>query len=452
MAEPGADADRACSDFDAARENHVLVMTPQLLLNMLEAGAAHFHQIALLCIDECHHAKDSHPTSMILAHYRASARTTQILGLTASPVSKASPDATYAGLLQLKRNLHAEYVVLDERDEELLKVVPQVQQQEVLVPVAAQDASFARRLGGFVLGAVARLGAELGLAGLSAEAEAAARAAETTARLAAADGHDVAGALLLVRACVAALALVHDVGFEAAVRHLSQEYAAVALKLVSADPSLPAGSSAPGSPSRPLTSSLLQQLAQEVEQEGMMSDAFSTEAAALSRHPKFAALREQLLAFRGREAFHGIVFARTREAVRALAKLIGAAPDLQFLEAFAFMGHGRGKAGGGDGGMTSKQQQAAMEAFRAPGRRLLVSTSAAEEGIDVPRCEVVIRFSATQSGRERVQSAGRARKLGSRFVEIVEATPAELALVRKARQEEQNMRAALAGLTSMRIA
>lgn len=35
------------------QENHVLVMTPQLLLNMLEAGAAHFHQIALLVRDSC---------------------------------------------------------------------------------------------------------------------------------------------------------------------------------------------------------------------------------------------------------------------------------------------------------------------------------------------------------------------------------------------------------------
>lgn len=30
------------------QETHVLVMTPQLLLNMLEAGVAHMHQISLL--------------------------------------------------------------------------------------------------------------------------------------------------------------------------------------------------------------------------------------------------------------------------------------------------------------------------------------------------------------------------------------------------------------------
>ena len=44
----------------------------------------------------------------------------QILGLTASPVSKATMDATYAGLAQLQRNLDAQYVVVDEKDEELL--------------------------------------------------------------------------------------------------------------------------------------------------------------------------------------------------------------------------------------------------------------------------------------------------------------------------------------------
>lgn len=30
------------------QDNHVVVMTPQLFLNMLNAGAAHFHQISLL--------------------------------------------------------------------------------------------------------------------------------------------------------------------------------------------------------------------------------------------------------------------------------------------------------------------------------------------------------------------------------------------------------------------
>ena len=45
-----------------------------------------------------------------------------------------------------------------------------------------------------------------------------------------------------------------------------------------------------------------------------------------------------------------------------------------------------------------------------------------------------------------MQSAGRARKHGSRFVEIIGATPAELALTAKSRQEQRNLAAALSGL------
>lgn len=43
--------------------------------------------------------------------------------------------------------------------------------------------------------------------------------------------HDATNALLLVRAAVAALALVSDVGLEAGLRHLSQEFCAVAAKV-----------------------------------------------------------------------------------------------------------------------------------------------------------------------------------------------------------------------------
>lgn len=48
-----------------------------------------------------------------------------------------------------------------------------------------------------------------------------------------------------------------------------------------------------------------------------------------------------------------------------------------------------------------------------------------------------------------MQSAGRARKHGSRFVEIIGATRGERALVEKSRLEEQHMRAAVQGLASM---
>ena len=52
-----------------------------------------------------------------------------------------------------------------------------------------------------------------------------------------------------------------------------------------------------------------------------------------------------------------------------------------------------------------------------PGNKLLIATSAAEEGIDVPNCEFVVRYNAAASGTQRLQSRGRARVLeGAEFL------------------------------------
>ena len=72
----------------------VLVMTAQILLNLLRAGTARLPQIAFLVFDECHHAQQAkdHPYTQIARAYQAQTREerqqTQILGLTASPTAE----------------------------------------------------------------------------------------------------------------------------------------------------------------------------------------------------------------------------------------------------------------------------------------------------------------------------------------------------------------------------
>lgn len=44
----------------------VLVMTPQILLNMLRFRFITMAEIALIVFDECHHAKKGHPYNCIM--------------------------------------------------------------------------------------------------------------------------------------------------------------------------------------------------------------------------------------------------------------------------------------------------------------------------------------------------------------------------------------------------
>jgi ERCC4-related helicase len=139
------------------KEHHVLVMTPQAFLNVLNSGYAHMDDLALLVVDECHHAQADHPTAHILRAWHKSSQRTQILGLTASPAAKALLAATYEALAKLAANLGAQYLVLDETDPEVQAVVPEVAQQEIVVELAQQDAACAACLGGFVVAAVQQL-------------------------------------------------------------------------------------------------------------------------------------------------------------------------------------------------------------------------------------------------------------------------------------------------------
>ena len=60
-----------------------------------------------------------------------------------------------------------------------------------------------------------------------------------------------------------------------------------------------------------------------------------------------------------------------------------------------------------------------MTKFRKGRINLLISTSVIEEGVDVPKCNLVVRFDLPQNFRAYIQSKGRARDKPSKFILMV---------------------------------
>ncbi|KAM3458327.1 hypothetical protein MY3296_000533 [Beauveria thailandica] len=75
-------------------ENMIVVCTAQMLLDCLSHGFINMRQINLLIFDEVHHAKKEHPYAAIMKRYypRDNSVKPRILGLTASPVDTGTID------------------------------------------------------------------------------------------------------------------------------------------------------------------------------------------------------------------------------------------------------------------------------------------------------------------------------------------------------------------------
>ena len=103
----------------------------------------------------------------------------------------------------------------------------------------------------------------------------------------------------------------------------------------------------------------------------------------------------------------GIIFVRTKKHATSICKWL---EELSLSSPYkihprVLMGH-RGETGEG---MTQVAQEEVMESFRKGACNVLVATSVAEEGLDVPACNLVIRFQHVSNEIAKAQTIGRAR-------------------------------------------
>ncbi|KAI1470586.1 uncharacterized protein F4812DRAFT_469152 [Daldinia caldariorum] len=115
-----------------------------------------------------------------------------------------------------------------------------------------------------------------------------------------------------------------------------------------------------------------------------------------------------------------IVFVEQRLTALLLADLIKQ-PSLNMLDIKAGVLLGAG-TDSSDLGMTLKEQFMTMHQFRNGGLNCIFATSVGEEGIDMPDCNIIIRFDLCKTMIQYIQSRGRARRKGSKFFHMVECT------------------------------
>ncbi|XP_054159182.1 endoribonuclease Dicer-like [Oppia nitens] len=111
----------------------------------------------------------------------------------------------------------------------------------------------------------------------------------------------------------------------------------------------------------------------------------------------------------------GIIFVAQRSVAKVLAEWLNKIKELKPTE-FGFLNVdwvvGHSNRPGFESLVTSytdKQQQDVIDRFRNESLNLIIATSVLEEGLDIRKCNVVIRYDRLNTFREYLQSKGRAR-------------------------------------------
>ncbi|MFT4923886.1 MAG: ERCC4-related helicase/ERCC4-type nuclease [Haloarculaceae archaeon] len=157
-------------------------------------------------------------------------------------------------------------------------------------------------------------------------------------------------------------------------------------------------------------------------------------------HPKFRRTRmliAETLGIQGGERV--IVFTESRDTAETLTEFLG-----EHFQTEKFVG--QSDTDGSDG-MTQSEQQETLDRFRGGEFEVLVSTSVAEEGLDVPEVDLVLFYEPVPTAIRSIQRKGRTgRQTEGNVVVLLAEDTRDEAYFWKARQDEKRMEEQLRGL------
>ncbi|MFB6171448.1 MAG: DEAD/DEAH box helicase [Haloarculaceae archaeon] len=150
-------------------------------------------------------------------------------------------------------------------------------------------------------------------------------------------------------------------------------------------------------------------------------------------HPKFRRTRMLLAETLGiEEGERVIVFTESRDTAESLTEFLS-----NHFETRRFVGQGDKE---GSDGMSQAEQQETLDAFRDGEFEVLVSTSVAEEGLDVPDVDLVLFYEPVPKGIRSIQRKGRTgRAREGRVVVLIANDTRDEAFFWMSRREENRM-------------
>lgn len=124
------------------------------------------------------------------------------------------------------------------------------------------------------------------------------------------------------------------------------------------------------------------------------------------------------------EHLSAIIFVDQRYVAYSLSLMIKSIrqwePKFKFMNSDYVVGASGQNLASSDNQGLHKRQTEVLRKFHRSDINVLIATSVLEEGVDVKQCNVVIKFDRPTDMRSYVQSKGRARKIGSRYVVLVD--------------------------------
>ncbi|XAR62909.1 Ribonuclease III [Bertholletia excelsa] len=465
------DARRWQREFETKQ---VLVMTAQILLNILRHSIIKMDAINLLILDECHHAVKKHPYSLVMSefyHTTSKEKRPSVFGMTASPVNLKGVSSQVDCAIKI-RNLESKLdsVVCTIKDrKELEKHVPtpseivveydkaaslwslheQIKQMELAVEEAAQSSSRRSKwqfMGARDAGAKEELRQVYGVSERT-ESDGAANLIQKLRAINYALGelgqwcaYKVAQSFLTALQNDERANYQLDVKFQES--YLNKVVTLLQCQLsegaVSENNSriIAAGNGVSQDDNGPDEIEEGELPDSHVVSGGEHVDVIIGAAVADGKvTPKVQSLIKILLKYQHTEDFRAIIFVERVVAALVLPKVFTELPSLSFIKSASLIGHNNNQE------MRTCQMQDTIGKFRDGRVTLLVATSVAEEGLDIRQCNVVIRFDLAKTVLAYIQSRGRARKPGSDYILMVErGNLSHEAFLRNARNSEETLR------------